>query len=114
MNDGRNILTLQLLSFLIFTAGYGSKQLTSSQIGNTSAVLPPPPQLLAWAGMTFLFLVLADFGEGPAELAQAFAFLIFVSVLLLYGYDVFTKLTGKFQSDSSKGPVKPSKGSSVA
>lgn len=103
MRASNNILTLQFLSFLIFTAGYGSKQLTTQEIGKVNATLPPPQQLLAWAGMTFAFLVLADFGEGPAEIAQAFAVLIFVAVMLLYGYDVFTKLAGKFAPSTDTG-----------
>lgn len=81
----RQILILQSLSFLTYTIGSGT-----NKVGTTT--LPAPQQLAGWALLTFILFAMTDL-ESTAEVAVAFAWLIFISVMLLYGVDLFNRLS---------------------
>lgn len=84
--NARQVLVLQALSFLAYTIGsnYHGK--------NEPTTLPEPQQLAAWAILTFILLVGTDL-DVTADLATAFAWLIFVTTMLLYGVPLSEKLS---------------------
>jgi hypothetical protein len=83
MNDTRHVVVLQLVSFLAFTIG--------SSKGKT-VQLPKPQQLTAWGLLTIILLVGVDL-DTTAEVSMALAWLIFISVMLLYGVSLGNKLS---------------------
>lgn len=86
MNDTRHVVVLQLVSFLAYTIGSGLK-------GKEQKVtLPAPQQLTAWALLTIILLVGVDL-DSTAEASMALAWLIFISVMLLYGVQLGNKLS---------------------
>lgn len=88
MNSTRSVLVLQMLSFLTFVVGTGTEK--SGTTGKTT--LPDPQVLAGWAILTFILLTATDI-DSTAELASAMAMLIFISVLLIYGVDLFNRLS---------------------
>lgn len=82
----RQILILQSLSFLVYVVGS-----STNKVGGETT-LPAPQQLAGWALLTFILFAMSDL-TSTAEVAVAFAWLIFISVLLLYGVDLFDRLS---------------------
>lgn len=60
--------------------------------GNVAPVLNVSRSLLGWGVIFIVLVAMADF-ESTANLAASFAWLIFISVLLLYGPTAFGNLS---------------------
>lgn len=63
--------------------------------GTPAPVLNVSRSLLGWGAIFVALVALADF-ESTANLAASFAWLIFISVLLLYGPTAFGNLSSLF------------------
>ena len=86
MNDTRHIVVLQLVSFLAYSIGSGLK-------GKEQKItFPKGQQLTAWALLTIILLVGVDL-DTTAEASLALAWLIFITVMLLYGVQLGNKLS---------------------
>lgn len=91
MNDTRQVVVLLFASFLTFTIGSSVRR--KGTAGTTDAVtIPEPRQLAGWALLTILLLIAVDL-DTTAEVATALTWLIFLSIMLLYGVDLFNKLS---------------------
>lgn len=79
MDSARNtVIGMQTISFLVFTIGRSPSKVQ----------LPPSNQLGAWALLTIFLAIGVDMGS-VGEVSAALAVLIFVTVMLLYGVDLF-------------------------
>jgi len=82
MNETRQVMVLMVVSFLTFSIGRGAQ---------TKETVPEQPQLVAWGLLTVILLVGTDL-DTTAEVSAALAWLIFLSVMLLYGTSFFNRL----------------------
>lgn len=80
MNETRQVVVLQMASFLTFTLGRGK-----------DASIPDQQQLVAWALLTIILLVGTDL-DTTAEVSAALAWLIFLAVMFQYGTRFFARL----------------------
>ena len=83
MNETRQVAVITMLSFVMFTIGNGYK--------HKQFQLPESQQLAAWG---ILFIVLLAFTDIPStgEIAAAIAWLLFLTVALVYGVDLADKI----------------------
>ena len=79
--ETREVVVLTTFSFIVFSVGEYGKD----------GKLPEAKQLIAWGALFVAFVALADFGS-TASLAAAFAWLLALSVFLLYGAEFFAKM----------------------
>lgn len=92
MNTTRQVTVITFLSFTMFTIGNGYKT------GKFS--LPEAQQLAAWGLLYIILLTLTDI-PATGEIAQAFAWLILLTILLTYGVDAFEKFNDWVSSQSN-------------
>jgi hypothetical protein len=83
VNETRQVMVLMVASFLTFSIGRGAQ---------TKETVPKQPQLVAWGLLMVILLIGTDL-DATAEVSAALAWLIFLSVMLLYGTEMFKQLT---------------------
>lgn len=98
MNGERNtVVVMQMASFLVFTVGRSPNNVQ----------LPPSWSLGSWALLTIILAIGVDTGMG--EISAALTILIFVTVMLLYGVDLFDwmlrKINQKPQAATTRIPT---------
>lgn len=81
-------------AFAVFTVGRSPKTIE----------VPESNALWSWALLTIMLAVMVDI-EATEEVASALSIAILVTVLMLYGEQVFAWITGKTKSGGS-GPAK--------
>jgi uncharacterized membrane protein AbrB (regulator of aidB expression) len=77
-------------AFAVFTIGRNPKNIE----------LPDSQALWSWALLTIMLAVMVDI-EATEEVASALSVAILVTIMLLYGEQVFAWITGKTQANAS-------------
>src|SRR4051812_31496332 len=95
MNMTRPVTVMMLLAFLVWFVGNDSfKKEHDTQGTKTTTDFVKP--YLGWAVLYIVLTAGTDF-QPTAQLSSGFAGLILLSVLFVYGPDVFDKVSGMFQ-----------------
>ncbi len=89
MNETRQTFVVSTLAFVTYIVGSNTRE---RREGGLTTTLPDAQQLVAWGLLIFILLALTDL-PATAAVAPAFAWLVLLSVMLVYGVDLFNRLS---------------------